>query len=64
MPDRKRFEQLGFKDGVPFQLQELSGTYRLDLGEYAVYDVSRHQKNQVVRGLYENLLKGKYHKKG
>lgn len=64
MPHRERFEQLGFKDGVPFQLLELSGTYRLDLGEYAVYDVSRHQKNQVVRGLYENLLKGKYHVKG
>ena len=62
--DKTKFERLGIVEGVVFQIKELTGYYVLDLEERAVFETSPIGKRIVkVNGLYQNLLRGAWHKK-
>ena len=63
MTDKEKFEVLGIVEGIDFEIRELAGKYRLDLAKKVVYDVT-FKKNapKIVKGLYEHLLDGTWHK--
>lgn len=62
--DKAKFERLGIVEGVVFQIKELNGYYVLDLEEKEVYETYPTRKRMVVvKGLYQNLLRGAWHKK-
>lgn len=59
-----RLLELGIIDSLPFELNELSGRYIYHKEKMAVYDITNILKPTLVQGLINNLLAGKYHKKG
>lgn len=62
MSDKEKLKSIGIVEGVKFELQELNGEFIVDTKHKVVCDVA-NCRNDVVRGLYGNLLKGKYHVK-
>ena len=62
MTDKEKFEKLGIYEGVPFKIRELTGIYIIDLSERRVLERVKANQNYVVKGLYEHLLDGTWHK--
>lgn len=63
MEDKEKLESMGIVEGVLFELRELTGVYTVFMSNRRVCEI-KGNAHYVVAGLYENLLKGKYHKKG
>lgn len=60
MSDKEKLESMGIIEDIAFELLELNGIFVVDIENKIVCDVT-NGRNHVVRGLYGNLLKGKYH---
>lgn len=59
----ERLKSMGYKDNVPFKVNELNGVFVADVDERTVTDVShRISGDGLVPGMYDNLLRGVYHK--
>lgn len=58
--DGEKFAAMGIIPGKRFELKELSGYYVVDIDKKQAIDVNIYP-HVVVRGLYENLLRGCYH---
>lgn len=59
MSDKEKLESMGIIEDIAFELLELNGIFVVDIENRIVCDVT-NGCNRVVRGLYGNLLKGKY----
>lgn len=58
--DGEKFLSMGIIPGKRFELKELVGYYIVDIDKKQAIDVSIYP-HVVVRGMYDNLLKGCYH---
>lgn len=59
----ERLRSMGYKDNVPFKVNELNGVFVADVDERTVTDVShRIPGDGLVLGMYDNLLRGVYHR--
>lgn len=58
--DGEKFLSMGIIPGKRFELKELVGYYIVDIDKKQAIDVSIYPY-VVVRGMYDNLLKGCYH---
>lgn len=60
--DEQLFMQMGIFEYHRFRIKELDGLYMLDLNDKVIRDVTKGYSGVVVKGLYEHLLDGTWHK--
>lgn len=59
----KKLESLGIPIGVPFEIQELTGWYKVDIDNRQVLETTHGRANVPVPGIYQHLLDGTWHKR-
>lgn len=59
MSDRQIFASRGIGE-EPFEINELLGKYKVDYDKKVVYQLKGKTRRNVVGGLYESLLSGKW----